>query len=140
MRISDWSSDVCSSDLFSGEIRTTVVSVIVPVWNSATHLQACIDSLLRQTLARDEYEVILVDNGSLDESLAIAQSCKGVRLFVEKRPGSYAARNLGISAARGEYVAFMDSDCVADPGWLENGRSEEHTSTPVTNAHIVCRL
>src|SRR3546814_5396432 len=59
---------------FSGEIRTTVVSVIVPVWNSATHLQACIDSLLRQTLARDEYEVILVDNGSLDESLAIAQS------------------------------------------------------------------
>src|SRR3546814_14556163 len=68
---------------FSGEIRTTVVSVIVPVWNSATHLQACIDSLLRQTLARDEYEVILVDNGSLDERLAIAQSCKGVRLFVE---------------------------------------------------------
>src|SRR3546814_9033414 len=54
---------------FNGEIRTTVVSVIVPVWNSATHLQACIDSLLRQTLARDEYEVILVDNGSLDESL-----------------------------------------------------------------------
>src|SRR3546814_4316499 len=79
------------------------------------------DTLFPYTTLFRSYEVILVDNGSLDESLAIAQSCKGVRLFVEKRPGSYAARNLGISAARGEYVAFMDSDCVVDPGWLENG-------------------
>src|SRR3546814_1914783 len=78
---------------FNGEIRTTVVSVIVPVWNSATHLQACIDSILRQTLARDEYEVILVDNGSLDESLAIAQSCKSVGRFVEQRPGPYGTRD-----------------------------------------------
>src|SRR3546814_19478367 len=75
---------------FNGEIRTTVVSVIVPVWNSATHLHACIDSLLRQTFARDEYAVLLLDNGSLEESLAIAQIAKGVRLFVETRPGPYA--------------------------------------------------
>src|SRR3546814_16246468 len=66
---------------FNGEIRNTVVSDIVPVWNSATHVQACIDSILRQPLARDEYEVLLEHNGALGESNASEQSGTGRRLI-----------------------------------------------------------
>lgn len=96
------------------------ISVIVPVWNRPVDIERCIRSLQRQTLPADEFEIIIVDNGSTDSTADIARDA-GVCVLIEPRPGSYAARNLGLAAARGEYVAFIDSDCSADENWLEKG-------------------
>ncbi len=94
------------------------VSVVVPVWNDATRLRKCLSALQALNYSRDRLEVIVVDNGSTDESATVAQSFAQMTLLNEKRPGSYCARNLGLAHATGDYVAFIDSDCEAEPNWL----------------------
>ncbi|WP_188772752.1 glycosyltransferase [Novosphingobium endophyticum] len=96
------------------------VSVIVPVWNRPADIERCVRSLQRQTLPATDYEIIIVDNGSTDSTVEAARAA-GVCVLIETRPGSYAARNLGLAAARGKYVAFTDSDCAVDETWLERG-------------------
>ncbi len=93
------------------------VSVVIPVYNGAATLQAALRSLMTQTLGRERYEVIVVDDGSRDDSAAIARSC-GARTIVQSNAGAPAARNTGIREARGEWIAFTDADCVASRGWL----------------------
>jgi glycosyltransferase involved in cell wall biosynthesis len=97
------------------------VSVIVPVYNDPERLRLCLRALGRQTYPRARYEVVVVDNGS-DESVEplVAESDRA-RLCREERPGSYAARNRGLSQARGEVIAFTDADCIPAPDWIERG-------------------
>ncbi len=99
------------------------VSAIIPVYNDAERLKICLAALENQTYPKDLYEVIVVDNAS-DE----AQDIKGVVAqfscaiaTYESLPGSYAARNQGISLAKGDIIAFTDSDCIPAPNWIENG-------------------
>ena len=88
-------------------------SVIVPVYNVSQYLQECVDALTRQTF--DDYEIILVDDGSTDDS---GVRCDGfrsefpdrVRVIHQTNGGLGAARNTGLEAARGEYFLFVDSD------------------------------
>ncbi|MFP4003170.1 MAG: glycosyltransferase family 2 protein [Alphaproteobacteria bacterium] len=94
------------------------VSVIVPVRDDAARLRHCLEALRAQTVP--PFEVIVVDNGSTDESAEVARSFGGVDVICEPRPGSYAARNAGLHRAEGEFVAFTDSDCIPAPGWLAN--------------------
>ncbi len=72
-----------------------------------------------QRCAGRSWEVILVDNGSTDGSVEIARSYPEVRVFSEPEPSAYVARNRGIGEARGQWLAFTDSDCETDSGWLE---------------------
>jgi GT2 family glycosyltransferase len=95
-----------------------LVSVIVPVWNNPRQLRTCLEALAAQTVPADQVEVMVVDNGSTDETPEVARNFAGVRVLSEPRPGSYIARNTGIRAARGRFIAFTDSDCVPDRGWL----------------------
>jgi glycosyltransferase involved in cell wall biosynthesis len=95
------------------------VAVIVPVWNGEAVLARCLDALVRQTIPRDTYQIIVVDNGSSDATARIARSYSGVELLEEKRPGSYVARNLGIGRVRAPITAFTDADCEPAPDWLE---------------------
>lgn len=93
-------------------------SIVIPVHNNASDLSACLESVRRQAFDRSCYEVIVVDNNSTDDTRKVAASF-GVMVLEEKDfQSSYAARNRGIRAARGEFVAFTDSDCVVDPRWL----------------------
>ncbi|MFI1562005.1 glycosyltransferase family 2 protein [Streptomyces sp. NPDC020490] len=91
------------------------VSVIIPVYNPGTYIEDCIDSLLRQSLPPDEYEVIFVDDGSTDgtparlDALAAEESRVSV-IHQENSGWSGKPRNVGIAAARGEYVMFVDND------------------------------
>lgn len=91
------------------------VSVIIPVYNVEKYLSECLDSLLTQTL--EEIEIICVDDGSTDSSPKIldAYAEKDSRIIVihQKNSGAGAARNRGISYARGEYIGFVDSDDIA---------------------------
>ncbi len=98
-------------------------SVIVPVYNVAEYLPACMDSLLRQTCA--DWEIILVDDGSTDgQSPALCDAYAAahpelVRVIHQANGGLGAARNTGIAAARGDYLLFVDSDDTLEPQTLE---------------------
>lgn len=96
-----------------------LVSVIIPVWNSPRLIHDCLAAIERQTLPRDRFEILVVDNGSTDGTADAARAVPGVTVLVESWPGSYAARNRALTAARGEYVAFTDADCLPAPDWLE---------------------
>jgi glycosyltransferase involved in cell wall biosynthesis len=97
------------------------VSVIIPVFNDAERLKSCLLALENQTYPKNLYEVIVVDNGS-DESIEeIVSEFAQVKPTYEASPGSYAARNKGISLAKGEILAFTDSDCIPAADWVENG-------------------
>jgi glycosyltransferase involved in cell wall biosynthesis len=96
--------------------RTPKVSVVVASYNGAATLRACLQSLTR--LNYPNYEVILVDDGSTDDTQQIAAEFPAVRNIRQNNLGLSAARNTGIAAATGEIVAFTDSDCRADEDWL----------------------
>lgn len=96
-----------------------LVSVIVPVWNEVRRIGPCLEALLTQSLPREDYEIVVIDNGSTDGTQEKVRQHAGVGLIEERRPGSYAARNRGLAATRGAYVAFTDGDCIPDRRWLE---------------------
>ncbi len=95
-----------------------MISVIVPVWNAARFLPQVIEALEGQDLPSTEYEVLLVDNGSSDESVAVMKRYGRVRLLHESRRGAYAARNRAAAEAKGDILAFTDADRVVGQGWL----------------------
>lgn len=101
-----------------------VISVIVPVYHDAAGLRVTIDSLVRQSYPRTHFEVIIVDNGSSDETPAVAASLQAANSdlvrFVQETAarGSYAARNEGIRLARGTILCFIDADMTVPAGYL----------------------
>ena len=94
-------------------------SVVIPTWNRAEPVRRAIDSVLAQTFT--DFEVIVVDDGSDDHTPAALDQVTDarVRLLRRSHEGVGAARNAGVAAAAGAYVAFLDSDDEALPPWLE---------------------
>ncbi|MDR3569972.1 MAG: mycofactocin biosynthesis glycosyltransferase MftF [Syntrophobacteraceae bacterium] len=106
----------------SGEAAPPFVTIIVPVFNRAGEVGECLKSLLRLNYPPDRREIVVVDDGSTDNTAEVARSCGDeIKVLVQKKNlGQSAARNVGIAAAAGEIVAFIDSDCIADPNWLND--------------------
>ncbi len=94
------------------------ISVVIPHLNDAGRLAVCLESLAAQRLQGARFEVLVVDNGSAAPPADLVARFPGVRLVMEPTPGPGPARNRGIALARAPIVAFLDSDCIADPGWL----------------------
>ena len=94
-----------------------LVSVIVPVRNEEHLIAQCLRSLLDQDYPKDRLEVLVVDNDSTDRSREIIRQFPVQYLF-EKKKGASAARNAGARAARGDLLAFTDSDCVVPSHWV----------------------
>lgn len=86
------------------------ISVVVPTYNRELTIERCINSILNQTIAVEE--IIVVDDGSNDNTLKIIRAIKNSKIKVIKQNhrGAQAARNLGILNAKGDYIAFLDSD------------------------------
>src|SRR5262249_53227725 len=101
----------------AGLLPTTPrVSVVVCSYNGGRTLDQCLRSLLE--LDYPDYEVILIDDGSTDDTRAIAARFPEVRAIHQANLGLSEARNVGLRAATGAVVAYTDSDCVVDPDWL----------------------
>jgi len=92
-------------------------SVVVPAYNEAASLPAALTSLRRQDVGADQFEIIVVDNGSDDDTPAIARSY-GARVVVEPRRGVCDARQAGVDAALGEFVVSTDADTTHPADWL----------------------
>jgi glycosyltransferase involved in cell wall biosynthesis len=93
-------------------------TVVVPVHDTAEHLERCMAALRAQDYPRGQFEILMVDNNSSDGSAGILARADGVRALSEPKQGSYAARNRALREARGELLAFTDSDCAPAAGWL----------------------
>jgi len=98
--------------------RQPPVSVIIPCRNDATTLSRVLAALTQQTYPRDKTQIIVVDNGSRDGSVAVARAA-GFEPLIEPRRSAYLARNRGIAAANGEYLLFLDADTVPTPEWIQ---------------------
>jgi glycosyltransferase involved in cell wall biosynthesis len=99
------------------------VSIIVPIKNEEERISTLLGALVSLDYPRDRYEIIVADNGSTDRTVELARTIPGVLVCVEPKGGSYAARNAGLRAARGEVIAFTDGDCTPAVGWLRAGVS-----------------
>lgn len=114
----------------------TKISIIVPVYNVEKYLIRCLDTLVSQTI--DDYEIILVNDGSKDNSLVICEDYYRqypnlIKLFSKENGGLSDARNFGIDKAKGEYLAFIDSDDWVDKDMM----SLMYDKAVYTNADIV---
>ncbi|HKK31603.1 MAG TPA: glycosyltransferase [Alphaproteobacteria bacterium] len=94
------------------------ISVIIPHRNDFDNLKVCLESLAGQQSEASAVEILVVDNGSAISPESICSSVPGVRLVIEPEPGPGPARNRGIAEAKGDILAFTDSDCRVDRGWL----------------------
>lgn len=90
------------------------LSIIVPVYKVERYIEKCIHSLENQDLSKDEFEVIVVDDGSPDSSIGIVERLQSeysnIKVYRKENGGQSSARNLGMQYAEGEYIWFVDSD------------------------------
>lgn len=102
---------------------TLEISVIVPTYNRLELLKAQLNALLSQSLSSEKYEVIVVNDGSMDGTASYLEKVKGfysnLRVYHHQNGGPAKARNTALKAAKGKIIAFTDDDCIADSNWLE---------------------
>jgi glycosyltransferase involved in cell wall biosynthesis len=111
-----------SSSFQRPKSHTPFVSIIVPVFNGAPTIGSCIEALLAQDYPPDGLEIIVVDNGSKDQTIDLLEpyiQSERIKLLSETDVlNAYGARNTGAWAARGDILAFTDADCLAERDWL----------------------
>jgi glycosyltransferase involved in cell wall biosynthesis len=115
-----------------------LVSCIIPVYNSERFIAAAVESILGQT--HRPIEVIVVDDGSTDGTPAVLEQFSGLlRVIAQSNAGHAAARNAGIRASAGEYIAFLDADDLWHPDKLvrQTRRLAEHPELGVTFSHLL---
>ena len=98
-------------------------SVIVPSYNREDEIRELLDSFARLDFHRDRYELIIADDGSTDGTAALVSSFLKnapftLTFYRQENRGPGAARNMGMSRAKGDFFIFIDSDCTVSPGWL----------------------
>ena len=107
--------------MINNQTKNPKISVVIPVYNAEKDIDRCMQSIYNQTFT--DYEVILVNDGSADQSLAKCRAHAGkdprVQVIDQENQGSGPARNAGIEAAKGEYIYFCDSDDEIAPNLLE---------------------
>jgi glycosyltransferase involved in cell wall biosynthesis len=99
------------------------ISVIIPTRNRSSLLEKALKSLLSQTLSSDEFEVIVVDNGSTDTTSSVVESFFSLlplRYFFDPTPGLHVGRHRGLAEAQGEILVYADDDIEALPTWLSS--------------------
>jgi len=114
-----------------------MISIIIPTYNRAELLSKCINSLIKQDYPKNKYEIIVVDDGSSDNTKELAENFikkyKNIQYINHpKNRGVAASRNTGIKKAKGDLFAFLDNDCIASKNFLKNIDFE------FNNGNILC--
>src|SRR5579863_8509347 len=113
----DWSGlRALSSAESQPFVAPPMVSVVICAYNADRTMRACLESL--RAIDYPNFEVVIVDDGSRDRTAEISAEFPEFRLIRQPNKGLSVARNVGMQAARGELIAYTDSDCVVDPHWL----------------------
>ena len=99
-------------------IEAKTASIIIPTFNGASRIGYCLDSLVKQTAGRN-VEILVVDDGSTDNTADVIRGYSSVRLITQANAGPASARNRGALAAQGTILLFTDDDCVPLPDWLD---------------------
>lgn len=102
-------------------IDTPIFSIVIPTYNRPAQLAVCLQACARLDYPRDRFEVIVVDDGGatpLDAVVARFHGMLAIKLLRHENAGPAAARNRGVSEARGEFLAFTDDDCAPESNWL----------------------
>ncbi|MBX9607210.1 MAG: glycosyltransferase [Gammaproteobacteria bacterium] len=100
------------------QATSKLASIVIPAYNAADHITACIEALTKQSIPSSRFEIIVVDDGSTDNTREVLEALP-VSTILQANQGPAGARNTGAAAATGEFILFIDSDCVASPDWLE---------------------
>lgn len=98
--------------------RKLTVSVVIPAYNASRTIEKCLDAISKQSYP-SEYEIIVVDDGSKDNTKELIKRFGKVKYIYKENSGPAAARNVGWKAASGDVIVFTDSDCVPEENWLE---------------------
>lgn len=107
-----------------------MISIVIPAFNAQKTIGACLEALAHQTVPKEVYEIIVVDDGSTDRTAAIVRQY-AVKLLRQSNQGPAAARNYGVQEAKGDLIFFIDADCVATANWIEE------MSRPFQHAEVV---
>jgi glycosyltransferase involved in cell wall biosynthesis len=98
-------------------IKASSISIVIPTFNGSSRIGNCLDALLDQVAGRN-VEILVIDDGSTDDTAVVVGRYPKVRLLTQANSGPATARNLGASEARGAIILFTDDDCVPMPNWL----------------------
>ena len=108
-------------------MKNPFISVVMATYNRSALLELQLQAFKNQTLPKDRFEIIIVNDGSEDETELVLINwtflLPNLRFYTQPNSGPAVARNQGVEIARGEVIAFTDDDCIVDPNWLENIQS-----------------
>lgn len=109
------------------------LSVIIPTRNRSAYLRGTLDSIEKQTLSQDEFEVIVIDNGSTDDTKEVTNSftskIRNLVYFYDDSPGLHVGRHRGLKLAKADILVYADDDIIAFPSWLQAIEETFHEST-----------
>jgi len=101
-------------------LKTPHISIIIPTHNSENTIEQCIDSLNNQSYPRENFEIIIVDDGSKDDSINLSKKAGVDNIIITEPCFQGKARNIGVNNSNANLIAFIDSDCKAKDDWIKS--------------------
>jgi len=115
-------------------MKNPKISIIIPSYNSESTIEGCIKSITSQDYPKNQFEIIIVDDGSNDKTYECAKKMGADVVITLNHCGSSAARIEGVKIAKGKILAFLDSDCEAQEGWLKTIEKELEIEKVITGS------
>ncbi len=134
----------CKKFNIGDSLKIPILSIIIPTHNSELTIENCINSLTSQSYPREKFEIIVVDDGSTDNTTRIAKNAGADRIIITEPCFQGKARNIGVENANAHLLGFIDSDCEAKDDWVKTIVKELETlhaiSGPIENGNPYSKI